>query len=96
LTGTGSPVKSFFPKHFTKRSEQADITGEMVETVLESGVYQYFAFWRFNDQNRCWGPNVRSELWDKDNNAKPNYYAVQRVLDEYAGNLNGKPVFDRR
>ena len=64
--------------------EQADITQAMIEATLESGVGDCFTTWGISDKNSFWntyyGADYNPCLWDANNNAKPNYYAIQQTL----------------
>jgi len=61
--------------------EQATITQSMMEAALESGVCECFTNWGISDKNSVWEASNKPCLWDENNDAKPNYYAMQQVLN---------------
>jgi endo-1,4-beta-xylanase len=60
--------------------EQALVTTDMIRAALESGVCHHFTNWGISDKNSVWGASAKACLWDENNNAKLNYYAIQQVL----------------
>lgn len=74
----------YLPPGMTAEQEQAMITQNMIEAALESGVCDCFTNWGFSDKNSWWnnyyGGNYNPCLWDANNNAKLNYYAIQQTL----------------
>jgi GH35 family endo-1,4-beta-xylanase len=56
----------------------------MIEAALESGVADCFTTWGVSDKNSYWNAwgTWHPCFWDDDNNAKPNYYAVQQTLSK--------------
>jgi GH35 family endo-1,4-beta-xylanase len=74
----------YLPPGMNAEQEQALITQNMIEAALESGVCDCFTNWGFSDKNSWWnnyyGANYNPCLWDVNNNAKLNYYAIQQTL----------------
>jgi GH35 family endo-1,4-beta-xylanase len=62
--------------------EQGLQTKAMLEAVFESGVCDYFNIWGLNDQY-AFDPKQKTGILDENNNAKPNYYAIQQVLADH-------------